>query len=137
MGDVGDEIAPDLVDPLEFIGADVTGAVLSLQRHLLLPAFRKRFDGAPWLGFETVAESPRCVDVLVGRLLLQCCPDPAYVHVYRARGTDAGMAPDLLGERFAAPERGGGGGEGGGELEVGQAQRGRRSSGAGREGRRV
>ena len=39
VGDVGDEIAPDLVDPLEFIGANVSGTVLSLQRHLLLPAF--------------------------------------------------------------------------------------------------
>jgi hypothetical protein len=38
VGDVGDEIAPDLVDPLELIGANMTGAVLSLQRHLLLPA---------------------------------------------------------------------------------------------------
>jgi hypothetical protein len=39
VGDVGDEIAPDLVDPLELIGANVTSAVPSLQCHLLLPAF--------------------------------------------------------------------------------------------------
>jgi hypothetical protein len=38
VGDVGDEIAPDLVDPLKLVGANMTGAVLSLQRHLLLLA---------------------------------------------------------------------------------------------------
>jgi hypothetical protein len=39
VGDVGDEIASDLVDPLELIGANVTGAVRFLQCHLLLSAF--------------------------------------------------------------------------------------------------
>src|SRR5215208_2140808 len=96
-----------------------------------------RFGGAPWLGLETVAEAPRCVDVLVGRLLLQCGPNPAYVHVYRARGTDAGVSPDLLGELFAAPQLTWGGGEGGEELEFFQAQLERPSPGAGREVLRV
>ena len=40
------------------------------------------------------------------------------MHVYRARGTDAGVSPDLLGELFAAPQLAWGGGEGGEELEL-------------------
>ena len=38
MGDVRDEVAPDLVDPLELVAADGRGAVSSLQR--LPPVFR-------------------------------------------------------------------------------------------------
>ena len=38
VGDVRDEVAPDLVDPLELVGVDGGRAVSSLQR--LLPVFR-------------------------------------------------------------------------------------------------
>jgi hypothetical protein len=37
VGDVGDEVASDLVDPLQLVGADGTGTVSTLQ--CLLPAF--------------------------------------------------------------------------------------------------
>src|SRR5215204_3456816 len=49
----------------------------------LLPEFGQRFGRTSWLRFEAVAEAPCGVDVLVGGLLLQCGPDPAYVHVDR------------------------------------------------------
>ena len=81
VGDVRDEVAADLVDPLQLVGADGTGAVSLIQR--LLPVFREGL-GRPLLRFEAVAEAPGGVDVLVGRLLLQGGPDPAYVHVYGA-----------------------------------------------------
>jgi hypothetical protein len=37
VGDVGDEVASDLVDPLQLVGADGTGTVSTLQ--CLLPSF--------------------------------------------------------------------------------------------------
>ena len=44
------------------------------------------------------------------------------MHIYRARGTDAGVSPDLLGQFFAASQPAQGG-EGGEELELSGATR--------------
>src|SRR5918911_1919153 len=70
----------------------------------LLPAVGKGAWGVPRFRLEAVAEAAGGVDVLIGRLLLQGGPDPAYVHVYRARGTDPRVPPDLLGQLLAAPQ---------------------------------
>src|SRR3712207_9222433 len=66
-----------------FFNDTATTEIYTLSLHDALPI-------SPWPGLETVAEAPGRVDVLVGGLLLQRGPDPAYVHVYGARGPDAG-----------------------------------------------
>src|SRR5919107_2475240 len=78
--------------------------------------------GGPWPRFEAVAEAPGGVDVLVGRLLFQGGPYPAYVHVYGARGAHARVPPDLFRQLLAAPQLPGGRGQGGQQFELLQAQ---------------
>ena len=100
MGDVRDEVAPDLVDPPHLVGADVVGVLASLgARRSLLGAYP-----GPALRLEAVAEAPGGVDVLVGGSLLQGRADPAYVDVYGARGAHAGVSPDLLRQLLPALE---------------------------------